>query len=41
MTPLEVYKMGVKAKVDGNPESANPFDYGTKNWAYWWDGWVS
>lgn len=41
MTSLEVYKLGVKAKQDGNPESANPFKYGTKDWTYWWDGWVS
>lgn len=41
MDSLEVYKMGKKARRDGKPATANPFKFGSKEYTYWWDGWVT
>lgn len=40
MTPFEIYKQGKTAKLAGEPESANPYKYGTREYTYWWDGWI-
>ena len=40
MTSYEVYQMGKKAKLDGNSLDKNPFEYGTKDYTYWFDGWM-
>lgn len=37
---MNAYKEGKQAKLDGLPYSANPYEYGTKEYTYWWDGWV-
>lgn len=39
MTSFEIFKLGKKARADGNSVDSNPFEFGTKEYTYWWDGW--
>lgn len=40
LTPLQIYKQGIQAKREGKSADANPYQYGTKEFTYWWDGWA-
>lgn len=37
--PGDPYASGYDAALAGSPETFNPYDEGTRDWAQWRDGW--